>query len=111
MLERIADGRTDLVFEYVTAGNSATSKTVDGTSLIQWCAYYGDVSAIRFLLQNGESLDSQGKMSVSTLRLSTDTGVSVNSLLNTVRTRTFSRQRVQKLRSTLRCPRLVQRNS
>ena len=51
MLERIADGRTDLVFEYVTAGNSATSKT----------AYYGDVSAIRFLLQNGESLESLGK--------------------------------------------------
>ena len=24
--------------------------------VIQWCAYYGDVSAIRFLLANGESL-------------------------------------------------------
>lgn len=58
MLERIADGRTDLVFEYVAEGNPATSRTADGTSLLRWCAYYGDVSAIRFLLANGENLKS-----------------------------------------------------
>jgi ankyrin repeat protein len=61
MLERIADGRTDLVFEYVAQGHTATSKTIDGTSLIRWCAYYGDVSAIRFLLANGETLRSLGE--------------------------------------------------
>jgi hypothetical protein len=61
MLERIADGRTDLVFEYVSGGHPASSKTNDGTSLIQLCAYYGDVSAIRFLLANGESLRSLGE--------------------------------------------------
>src|SRR2546428_861317 len=60
MLERIADGRTDLGFEYVSGGHPSTSKTKDGTSLIQLCAYYGDVSAIRFLLANGESLASLG---------------------------------------------------
>src|SRR5580765_1245516 len=60
MLERIAEGRTDLVFEYVAQGNPATSKAPDGASLIQWCAYYGDVSAIRFLLSHGESLQSLG---------------------------------------------------
>ena len=60
MLERIAEGRTDLVFEYVAQGHPASSKTSDGTLLIQWCAYYGDVSAIRFLLANGESLRSLG---------------------------------------------------
>jgi len=60
MLERIADGRTDLVFEYVSGGHPSSSKTKDGTSLIQLCAYYGDVSAIRFLLANGESLRSLG---------------------------------------------------
>src|ERR1700747_3576448 len=60
MLERIAEGRTDLVFEYVAQGNPATSKAQDGTSLIQWCAYHGDVSAIRFLLAQGESLKSLG---------------------------------------------------
>jgi len=55
MLEQIADGRTDLVFEYVSGEHPSTSKTKDGTSLMQLCAYYGDVSAIRFLLANGES--------------------------------------------------------
>jgi len=60
MLERIADGRTDLVFEYVGAGHPATAADDRGVSLIQWCAYYGDVSAIRFLLARGESLASMG---------------------------------------------------
>ncbi|HXX21963.1 MAG TPA: ankyrin repeat domain-containing protein [Terriglobia bacterium] len=61
MLERIADGRTDLVFSYLAEGHPANSADRNGVSLIQWCAYYGDVSAIRFLLTNGESLDSLGE--------------------------------------------------
>ncbi|HVP55402.1 MAG TPA: ankyrin repeat domain-containing protein [Candidatus Eisenbacteria bacterium] len=60
MIERIAGGRTDLVCEYVRVGNPAASKDGDGVSLLQWCAYYGDVSAMRFLLANGESLASLG---------------------------------------------------
>lgn len=60
MLDRIADGRTDLVFEYLASGGAATAKTADGASLIQQCAYYGDVSAIRHLLAHGESLQSLG---------------------------------------------------
>ena len=60
MLERIVDGRTDLVFEYLAEGHLANSADDDGVSLIKWCAYYGDVSAIRFLLSNGESLESLG---------------------------------------------------
>ena len=60
MLERIAEGRTDLVFEFVAEGNPASAKSSDGASLVQWCAYYGDVSAIRFLLEHGESLRSLG---------------------------------------------------
>ena len=60
ILERIADGRTDLVFDYLSAGHAASSTDSHGVSLIQWCAYYGDVSAIRFLLSNGESLGSLG---------------------------------------------------
>ena len=55
VLDKIVDGRTDLVFDYVSQGHPATSKDKDGVSLIKWCAYYGDVSAIRFLLANGES--------------------------------------------------------
>jgi ankyrin repeat protein len=60
MLAKIADGRTDLVFDYVAAGNPATA-AVDGIPLIRHCAYYGDVSAIRFLLANGESLTTLGQ--------------------------------------------------
>lgn len=60
ILDRIADGRTDLVFDVVAAGNPARSVTGDGTPLIRWCAYYGDVSAIRFLMANGESSRSLG---------------------------------------------------
>jgi uncharacterized protein len=60
IIERIKDGRTDLVFDYLAAGNAATSTDEHGTALIKWCAYYGDVSAIRYLLANGESLRTLG---------------------------------------------------
>lgn len=60
LLDEIADGRTDLVFEYVAEGHTADSADADGVSLLQWCAYYGDVSAIKFLLANGASLQSLG---------------------------------------------------
>ncbi len=58
MLEKIASGRTDLVFDYLAAGHAACAAGPDGVRLIQWCAYYGDVSAIRWLLVQGESLAS-----------------------------------------------------
>lgn len=61
LLEQISDGRTDLVFEYLAAGNSAASKDQHGVSLIALCAYYGDVSAIKYLLANGASLDALGE--------------------------------------------------
>jgi ankyrin repeat protein len=61
MLERIVDGRTDLVFEYVGNGGSAKSTDRHGTPLIAWCAYHGDVSAIRYLLAEGETLKSLGE--------------------------------------------------
>lgn len=61
MLDRIIEGRTDLVFEYIAAGHAATSTDNHGVSLIKWCAYYGDVSGIKFLVSNGESLTSLGE--------------------------------------------------
>jgi hypothetical protein len=60
MLERIAEGRTDLVFDYVGKEHPPSSRTSDGSSLMQWCAYYGDVSGIKFLLEKGETLLSLG---------------------------------------------------
>jgi len=60
LIDRIASGRTDLVFHFVGAGQPATFRDADGASLITWCSYYGDVSAIRFLLSQGERLESLG---------------------------------------------------
>jgi ankyrin repeat protein len=60
MMERITLGRTDLVFDYVAGGHAATSTDPDGVSLIAWCARYGDVSAIRYLIASGERLESLG---------------------------------------------------
>ena len=60
LLHQIASGRTDIVFDYLAASHPATSADENGVSLIKWCAYYGDVSAIKHLLANGESLLSLG---------------------------------------------------
>ena len=61
ILNRISEGRTDLVFDCASAGLAPNSTDTDGVSLIKWCAYYGDVSAIRFLLANGEIIESLGE--------------------------------------------------
>jgi ankyrin repeat protein len=61
ILDRIVDGRTDLVFEHLARGEPATSTDARGVSLLQWCAYYGDVSAIRRLSADGASLGSLGE--------------------------------------------------
>jgi ankyrin repeat protein len=61
MLDEIVDGRTDLVFEYLGQGHAATLADKDGVSLLQWCAYYGDVSAMKFLLANGARIDVLGE--------------------------------------------------
>lgn len=60
MLQQIIDGRTDAVFGILADGHAASSTDSQGTPIISWCAYHGDVSAIRYLLANGESLASLG---------------------------------------------------
>ena len=60
LLDRIANGRTDLVFDYLALGHPATSSDKDGTRLSQWCLYYGDVSALKLLIERGETLASLG---------------------------------------------------
>jgi ankyrin repeat protein len=61
MLSELGDGRTELVFDLLEAGLPASYKDEHGVSLMRQCAYYGDVSAIRFLLSRGESLASLGE--------------------------------------------------
>jgi len=60
LLDEIVDGRTDLVFEFVSAGYPASETDSGGVSLLQWCAYYGDVSAMKFLLGQGATMESLG---------------------------------------------------
>jgi len=60
-LAALADGRTELVFDLLAAGLPATHADSNGVSLIRHCAYYGDVSAMRFLLAAGESLAALGE--------------------------------------------------
>lgn len=38
LLDRIANGRTDLVWEHVARGGTASARSADGTSLLEWCA-------------------------------------------------------------------------
>jgi len=59
LASRIAAGRTDIVLDLLGSGGSVSTE-VDGASLLQWCAYYGDVSAVRLLLSQGESLQRLG---------------------------------------------------
>jgi hypothetical protein len=54
MIERIVNGRTDLVHDLVEAGGGAGLADAHGNPIIRWCAYYGDVSAVRLLLRHGE---------------------------------------------------------
>ncbi len=61
MLKKIQDGRTDLVFDYLQAGHPANAKDEQGVSLLKHCAYYGDVSAIKFLVQEGANLADLGR--------------------------------------------------
>lgn len=60
IFRQITEGQTDLVFDYVAAGNAATAADERGVSLLQWCAYYGDVSALKFLVASGASLPALG---------------------------------------------------
>lgn len=61
LLRRIAGGRTDLVVDFLRDGGDPLGRDEGGVPLIRWCAYYGDVSAIRFLLAAGAPLAALGE--------------------------------------------------
>ena len=60
ILQKIADGRTDLILEFVQNGNTPSTQ-IQGASLIRWAAYYGDVSALRFLMSQGIPISDLGE--------------------------------------------------
>jgi ankyrin repeat protein len=61
MMQKIIDGRTDLVFEFINQGGDANANDLNGISLMKWCAYYGDLSALKFLSSHGASLNNLGE--------------------------------------------------
>ncbi len=79
MIDRIAYGRTDLVFDYLGEGHLATSKDSNGTFLIEWYAYYGDVSAISSCLLTVNHYSRCETILATTPLPSTGTGGSANS--------------------------------
>lgn len=54
-IAEVAEGRTDWVFDL-----GENLRDEHGVSLLQHCAYYGDVSAVRYLLGRGASLTELG---------------------------------------------------
>jgi ankyrin repeat protein len=60
-LLRIANGRTDLIADIVRSQVSGPWPEVEGASLLQLAAYYGDVTAVRSLLAHGAALAELGQ--------------------------------------------------
>ncbi len=58
---RVAGGRTDLVADILETEGPGPWAEVEGASLLQWVAYYGDVSALRALLGAGAALAELGQ--------------------------------------------------
>lgn len=59
-LRRVASGRTDLILAILKHQPVGPWPEVEGASLLQWAAYYGDVSALRVLLDRGAQLSELG---------------------------------------------------
>lgn len=57
-VQRIADGRTDLVCD-LPAGEGSDDETL--TTALRWAAYYGDVTAVRVLVSRGVPLHALGE--------------------------------------------------
>lgn len=60
LLARIAAGRTDLVHDLLVTDAQSRNAVENGATPLQWCAYYGDVSALRHLLDHGDQLSQLG---------------------------------------------------
>ena len=61
LFNRLGEGRTDLVFNLLELGVAADFRDQNGVSLMEQCAYYGDVSAIRLLMARGAALSMLGE--------------------------------------------------
>lgn len=59
-LRRVALGRTDLIVDVLRGQPAGPWPVTEGASIFQWAAYYGDVSALKALLDRGEDLSRLG---------------------------------------------------
>ncbi len=59
-IRALVAGRTDLVAELLADGVPPDATDSGGVSLMQWCAYHGDVTALRLLVSAGISLGTLG---------------------------------------------------
>ncbi len=88
MLRAIYSGRTDQVVPYVEAGGDPMHVDAEGFSLLQWCAYHGDATAVLALIgagvpttQMGDNLDLNGAVfhgHVNLVNCLIDLGADVN---------------------------------
>jgi ankyrin repeat protein len=60
LFEKLSEGRTDAVYEHLASGGMASAQDSHGVSLMQWCAYHGDVTALKLLLGHGAALSELG---------------------------------------------------
>jgi ankyrin repeat protein len=60
LVRRIESGRTDLVHALVTSSEAPSILREHGARLLISCSYYGDVTACRLLLAQGQSLSALG---------------------------------------------------
>lgn len=60
LIDLIADGRTDLIVDFLNQGTDPQTVKQNGHSLIKWAAYYGDVTAIKLLTRHGVPLSALG---------------------------------------------------
>lgn len=75
-LQAIKDGRTEQVIAYVQAGGDPAHVDAEGVSLLGWCAYHGDATAVLALVAAGapkallgENLDLNGAVFHGHVRL------------------------------------------
>ena len=61
LLTHVASGRTDRVYDALVELAEDRDLSIEGASAIQWCAYYGDASAVRALLSAGANLRRLGE--------------------------------------------------
>lgn len=60
ILRAVQRGRTDLVCELFQRSGGPTATAEEAAELLRWCCYYGDTTACRLLVDQGQSLSVLG---------------------------------------------------